>query len=68
MVDFSIENLKEEHIKDVIEIDTLSYGEHHWSCDAFLSEIKNPVSSYLEAITPDGKLIGYIGVWRVRHI
>ncbi len=65
MVDFNIEKLKEEHIKDVITIDTLSYGVHHWSDDAFLSEIKNPVSNYLAAITPNGKPLGYIGVWRV---
>lgn len=61
--------MKEEHLDDVIKIEEVSYGEHHWSKDSFRTEIKNNVSEYVCAFlkNDDGEmvLVGYCGMWCV---
>jgi len=63
------EDMKEEYLDEVIKIEEISYGEHHWSKDSFRTEIKNTVSRYVCAFLEDetGKrvLAGYCGIWRI---
>ncbi|MBE7706000.1 MAG: ribosomal-protein-alanine N-acetyltransferase [Cyanobacteria bacterium SIG30] len=65
MLDFKIETLKDKHLDDVMEIEALSYGKHHWSRESFESEILNSASSYLSAVNKNGKCIGYMGIWKI---
>jgi len=60
-----ISKLKREDVDDVVELEKLSYGEHHWSKDSFLNELTNSVASYYAARNEDGELVGYIGIWSI---
>ncbi len=63
------EDMKKEHLEDVIKIEAASYGEHHWSQQSFLVEIQNNVSKYIcaftENITGEKVLLGYSGIWAI---
>jgi len=60
-----IKNLSNAHLDEIMQIEALSYGEHHWSRDSFVSEIKSPISQYLCALNEQGKTMGYMGMWKV---
>lgn len=65
-----IEKMKREHIDDILVIEELSYGAHHWSYDSFLTELNNQISSYRCALVDDksalqNKCVGYMGIWKI---
>lgn len=62
---FHIEEMRLNHLDDVMEIESLCYGEHHWSRDSFAGELDNDVSRYICAINTEGKCIGYMGIWKI---
>jgi ribosomal-protein-alanine N-acetyltransferase len=53
-----------DDIEAILQIEELSYGEHHWSRDSFISELNNKISSY-NCIMLDGVCVGYIGFWKI---
>lgn len=52
-------------IDSVFNIEAVSYGEHHWSKDAFYSEVKNRVAKYYTAKNEKDVIMGYIGTWHI---
>lgn len=60
-----IKPLKKEDIDRVSEIESQAYGEHHWSKDAFYSEVNNKVAKYYTASLESGLIVGYIGTWHI---
>ena len=52
-------------VDGVIEIERRAYGEHHWSRDSFISEIKNELARYYCAVDDENKIIGYAGTWQI---
>ena len=53
-----------ENIDDILQIEELCYGAHHWSYSSFVSEINNKISSYKCAVLKN-RCIGYIGIWKI---
>ena len=52
-------------VDSVIEIEKKAYGDHHWSKDSFLSEIKNDLARYYTALDEAENVIGYAGTWQI---
>lgn len=50
-------------LNDIIEIEAVSYGPHHWSYEAFEAEFKNNLARYTCAVNENGRVLGYIGLW-----
>ena len=63
-MDIKIQKMAIENIDDILAVEELCYGEHHWSYESFVSEINNNISSYYCAVI-DGKCIGYMGIWKI---
>lgn len=65
MIDnIQIEEMKEEHLDDVMVVENLSF-KIPWSRNSFLEELtSNELAIYFVAIS-DGKVIGYGGLWRI---
>lgn len=61
-LDLSIVDSDKSHIDDIQVIEPLSFGKHHWSRKAFLSEFSSNYSVYKSAIC-NSKTVGYIGSW-----
>ena len=64
-MDISIKKMVQEDVDEVFEIESQSYGQHHWSKEAFYNEIQNNVASYYVAKNSENKIVGYIGTWTV---
>ena len=52
-------------LDEVMVIEELAYGQHHWSRDSFAAEIDNQISDYNCAVTKNGKIAGYMGLWKI---
>lgn len=52
-------------IDKVIEIEQNAYGDHHWSKDSFLNELKNELAKYYSLFNPEGELCGFAGTWHI---
>ncbi|MBR2525902.1 ribosomal protein S18-alanine N-acetyltransferase [bacterium] len=52
-------------IDGIIDIEKMSYGEHHWSKDSFYAELSNNLAKYFCAFDINNKLLGYAGSWIV---
>ena len=62
---FKISRMTLDDLDDVIKIEELSYGEHHWSRESFVGELENKLSFYNCAKTQDGQCVGYMGMWKI---
>ena len=58
-----IKPLEKQDIDEVDLIAQKAYGAHHWSKDAFYSELSNNLAKYFVARTSDGELAGFAGSW-----
>lgn len=65
MESFAIEKMNLSHLDDVMEIEALCYGKHHWSRGSFAAELNNNCAAYLTAVNENKKCVGYMGVWRI---
>jgi ribosomal-protein-alanine N-acetyltransferase len=60
-----INELEKSDIDSVYAIEENAYGNHHWSKDAFYSEVNNKVAKYYTAKLVDGTVVGYMGTWHI---
>ena len=65
MQQFQIVKMEHKHIADILEIEGLCYGEHHWSEESFITELNNKISSYRCIVSSDNKCVGYMGIWKI---
>lgn len=55
-----------DDLDQVMEIEPVAFGSHHWSRQSFANELANPGGHYFVAVDrADGKLCGYSGFWLI---
>src|SRR5579871_1959164 len=61
-----IRPMRLEDIDEVMEIEPVAFGSHHWSHQSFVNELNNSMGHYFVAM-PAGttRLIGYTGFWLI---
>jgi len=64
MNNFEIREMTHNDIDDILQIEEMCYGAHHWSRESFITELNNPISTYRCALY-DNKCIGYMGIWKI---
>lgn len=65
MENFKIREMTQNDIDEILEIEELSYGAHHWSYDSFLCELNNKISTYRVIVNSQNKCCGYMGIWKI---
>jgi len=61
-----IDALTLDYLEEVMEIEPIAFGSHHWSRDSFINELLNPAGFYFAAREREtGRLIGYSGFWLI---
>ena len=61
-----IRRMRIADIPEVMPIESVSFGRHHWSADAFRAEIGNQIGRYYSLIhKKENRLIGYCGYWMI---
>ena len=62
---FKIQKMEHDNIDDILQIEELCYGAHHWSKDSFLTELNNKISSYRCIVDSKKQCVGYMGIWKI---
>lgn len=59
-----IRRMRDADVDAVLAIESVSFGEHHWSGESFRNEMKNQIGRYyvLEEVETQ-KILGYCGFW-----
>jgi len=57
--------MTQEDVAQIVELDALSFGAHHWDSSSFYAEIQNDLAHYYVARDENGEILGYIGFWLV---
>ena len=59
---FKIEKMTLASLDEVMAIEALAYGQHHWSRDSFVAEINNQISNYTCATNKENSILRYLGL------
>lgn len=63
---YVIRLMKEKDINDIMKIEEVSFGTHHWTKESFRSEIRNKTGNYYVLIDDEtDELLGYCGYWLI---
>jgi ribosomal-protein-alanine N-acetyltransferase len=63
-----IRKMHRTDIDQIMEIEKVSFGSHHWSKNSFLSEVENDIGFYFTAINENtGNVVGYCGFWLIMN-
>lgn len=65
MNSITIKKMEKADVDEVLKLEALSYGEHHWSKDSFYNELANNLAHYYSSFDENGKLLGYAGCWHI---
>ena len=65
MEEFEIQKMTHKNLDNILEIEELCYGPHHWSRESFLTELNNKISSYYVVVNNENRCIGYSGLWKI---
>lgn len=58
--------LADNDLDEVMDIEPVAFGNHHWSRQSFLNELDNRLGKYYACVdTSTGKLVGYSGFWLI---
>ena len=68
MADFKVKIrlMEKSDLDAVIQVESDSFGEHHWSKESFASELTNGYGRYYVALNAENdELVGYFGMWHI---
>ena len=65
MENYKIREMTHNDIDDILQIEELCYGAHHWSRESFLTELSNKISTYRCVINSQKKCVAYMGMWKI---
>jgi [ribosomal protein S18]-alanine N-acetyltransferase len=57
-----IKRMTPDHLDGVMAIESISFGPHHWSAEAFKNELSNNQARYFTLLL-GAKVLGYCGYW-----
>lgn len=61
-----IRRMRAQDVPQVMEIEAVSFGRHHWSDESFYNEISNHVGRYYSLLNMEtGQVLGYCGFWLI---
>lgn len=64
-MNITIRQMQKSDVEEVVRLEALSYGEHHWSKESFYNELENNLAHYYCALNDDNTLMGYAGCWHI---
>ncbi len=57
--------MQKQDVENVVKLEELSYGQHHWSKESFFNELENNLAHYYCAVNEESTLLGYAGCWHI---
>lgn len=65
MQKLQIKKIEKIDLDEIMEIEELSYPNHHWSKDSFINETENKLATYRCGLTSKGDIAGFYGFWQI---
>ena len=66
MQQIQIRRMSTDDLDQIMEIEPVAFGSHHWSRQSFVNELTNPSGFYFVALDEQtGTLFGYSGFWLI---
>lgn len=65
MSDIKIRKMHKKDIEQIMKIESVSFGNFHWTPESFAAEIENDIGNYFTAEDKKGEVIGYCGFWLI---
>ena len=62
---YKIREMTHDDIDEILQIEELCYGAHHWSKESFVTELGNKISTYRCVVDENNKCCGYMGIWKI---
>lgn len=62
-MDIKVRRMTLSDLDQVMDIEPVAFGSHHWSRQSFVNELNNPSGHYFVATGAGDQLIGYSGFW-----
>ncbi len=61
-----LRTLADNDLDEVMDIEPVAFGNHHWSRQSFINELDNRLGKYYAAVdSSTGQLVGYSGFWLI---
>lgn len=60
-----LKRITKNELDFVMQIEEVSYPNHHWSKKSFESEIENKLATYKCFMTKEGLMAGFYGFWQI---
>ncbi|MCC7529085.1 MAG: ribosomal protein S18-alanine N-acetyltransferase [Candidatus Melainabacteria bacterium] len=61
-----LRTLADNDLDEVMDIEPVAFGNHHWSRQSFINELDNRLGKYYAAVDAStGQLVGYSGFWLI---
>lgn len=61
-----LRTLADNDLDEVMDIEPVAFGNHHWSRQSFLNELDNRLGKYYACVdSTTAKLVGYSGFWLI---
>lgn len=68
MLEVQVRHMQEHDVDQIMEIEKVSFGSHHWSAQSFIAEMKNKLGNYFVAVdATSNKVVGYCGYWMIQE-
>src|SRR5262245_46776238 len=65
-MEVQIRRLLEDDLDQIMEIEPVAFGSHHWSRQSFINELNNAGGIYFSAVEPQtGLVCAYSGYWLI---
>ena len=57
--------MEKQDVEEVVALEAMAFGEHHWSKESFYNELENNLAHYYCATNDDKKIVGVAGCWHI---
>jgi len=57
--------MQKKDIEQIMEIESVSFGNFYWTPKAFETEVDNKIGYYFTAEDENGRVVGYCGFWLI---
>lgn len=59
-----IKDMRAEHVDEVHAIECASF-KRPWARESIMKETENSIATYIVALSPNGRVLGYAGMWHI---
>lgn len=64
-MNIQIRNATTDDLNEIVEVENITYPNHHWSKEDYEKELTNNLAHYRCAVNSENKILGHYGFWQI---